>query len=30
MTISKNPSGGGVLTMTWESTGFSAPFTVQK
>jgi hypothetical protein len=30
MAISKNPSGGGVLSMTWESTGFSTPFTVQK
>jgi hypothetical protein len=28
--ISKNPSGGGVLSMMWESTAFSAPFTVQK
>ena len=30
MAISKNPSGGGVLSMMWESTAFSAPFTVQK
>jgi hypothetical protein len=28
--ISKNPSGGGVLSMMWESTAFSVPFTVQK
>src|SRR5258708_39185051 len=28
--ISKNPSGGGVLKMMWESTAFSTPFTVQK
>jgi hypothetical protein len=28
--ISKNPSGGGVLSMMWESTAFSTPFTVQK
>ena len=30
MAISKNPSGGGVLSMMWESTAFSVPFTVQK
>jgi Protein of unknown function (DUF2911) len=30
MSISKNPSGGGVLKMMWENTQFSAPFTVQK
>ena len=30
MAISKNPSGGGVLKMMWESTAFSTPFTVQK
>ena len=28
--ISKNPSGGGVLSMMWENTAFSTPFTVQK
>jgi hypothetical protein len=28
--ISKNPSGGGVLSLMWESTAFSTPFTVQK
>ncbi|MGC9941651.1 MAG: DUF2911 domain-containing protein [Verrucomicrobiota bacterium] len=27
--ITKNPSGGGVLKMSWENTQFSAPFTVQ-
>jgi hypothetical protein len=30
MAVSKNPSGGGVLKMTWESTAFSIPFSVQK
>jgi Protein of unknown function (DUF2911) len=30
MAISRNPSGGGVLKMSWENTEFSAPFTVQK
>jgi hypothetical protein len=30
MTVSKNPSGGGLLKMTWENTQFSAPFNVQK
>ncbi|MBV8377271.1 MAG: DUF2911 domain-containing protein [Verrucomicrobia bacterium] len=30
MAISKNPSGGGLLQMTWENTAFSIPFTVQK
>jgi hypothetical protein len=28
--ISKNPSGGGVLKMSWENTQYSVPFTVQK
>jgi hypothetical protein len=28
--VEKNPSGGGVLKMTWESTQFSVPFTVKK
>jgi hypothetical protein len=28
--ISKNPSGGGLLKMMWENTGFSTPFSVQK
>jgi hypothetical protein len=30
MTVSKNPSGGGMLKMMWENTQFSTPFTVQK
>lgn len=30
MSVSKNPSGGGVLKIMWENTQFSAPFTVQK
>jgi len=30
MAIAKNPSGGGILSMTWESTAYSTPFTVQK
>jgi len=30
MAIEPNPSGGGVLKMMWENTGFSVPFTVQK
>lgn len=30
MSISKNPSGGGILKLMWESTEFSAPFTVSK
>jgi hypothetical protein len=30
ISIAKNPSGGGVLKMMWESTAFSIPFTVQK
>jgi len=28
--IEKNPSGGGILKLKWESTQFSAPFTVKK
>jgi hypothetical protein len=28
--IQKNPSGGGVLKLMWESTQFSVPFTVKK
>jgi hypothetical protein len=28
--VEKNPSGGGVLKMMWESTQFSVPFTVKK
>jgi hypothetical protein len=30
MAVSKSPSGGGVLSMMWEKTGFSTPFTVEK
>ena len=30
MSIEKNPSGGGLLKMQWESTQFSVPFTVKK
>jgi hypothetical protein len=30
MAVEKNPSGGGLLKMTWENTQYSAPFTVQK
>jgi hypothetical protein len=30
MAVEKNPSGGGVLKMMWESTQFSVPFTVKK
>lgn len=30
MTLSRNPSGGGLLKMSWENTEYSAAFTVQK
>ena len=30
MAIAKDPSGGGVLKISWEKTQFSIPFTVQK
>lgn len=30
MGISKNPTGGGLLKLSWESTQFSVPFTVAK
>jgi hypothetical protein len=30
MALEKNPSGGGVIRMSWENTQFSVPFTVQK
>jgi Protein of unknown function (DUF2911) len=30
MAISRNPSGGGVLKLSWENTEYSVPFTVQK
>ena len=28
--VQKNPSGGGVIKLTWEDTVYSVPFTVQK
>ncbi len=30
MSVSKNPSGGGLLKMSWESVQYSTTFTVQK
>jgi hypothetical protein len=30
MAIDNNPSGGGMLTMSWENTQFSVPITVKK
>ncbi len=30
LAVSKNPAGGGVLKISWESTQYSAAFTVQK
>jgi hypothetical protein len=30
MAIEKNPSGGGILKLSWEKTQFSVPFTIQK
>ena len=30
MGVVKNPSGGGLITLSWENAKFSAPFTVQK
>lgn len=30
MAVTKDPSSGGVLSMVWEKTAFSVPFTVQK
>ena len=30
MAVEKNPSGGGVIKLTWENTQYTAPFTVQK
>jgi hypothetical protein len=30
MAVEKSPSGGGDLTLAWESTKYSAPFTVKK
>jgi len=30
MAVSRNPSGGGVLKLSWEKTQFSVPFTIAK
>lgn len=30
ITVDKNPAGGGVLKLSWETTEFSVPFTIQK
>jgi len=30
MAVAKNPSGGGILKLTWEKAEFSVPFTVKK
>jgi hypothetical protein len=30
MAVSKDPSSGGVLSMVWEKTQYSVPFTVEK
>jgi hypothetical protein len=30
MALDKDPSGGGILKLSWENTQFSVPFTVQK
>jgi hypothetical protein len=30
MAIARDPSGGGILKMSWENTQYSVPFTVQK
>jgi hypothetical protein len=30
MALERNPSGGGVISMMWEKTKYSVPFTVQK
>jgi hypothetical protein len=30
MAVQRNPSGGGLLTMKWENTEYSVPFTVKK
>ena len=29
MAVARNPSGGGIIKMSWENTQFSVPFTVQ-
>ena len=30
MAVARNPSGGGLIKMSWENTEFSVPFTVKK
>lgn len=30
MAVARNPSGGGIIKMSWENTQYSVPFTVQK
>lgn len=30
ITLTKNPAGGGILTLAWENTQYSVPFAVQK
>jgi hypothetical protein len=30
MSLSKNPSGGGILKLSWENTAYSVPYSVQK
>ena len=30
MAVSRNPSGGGVLKLSWENTAYSVPFTIAK
>lgn len=30
MAVAKNPTGGGLIKLTWENTQFSVPFTVKK
>jgi hypothetical protein len=30
MAVTKNPSGGGLIKMSWENTAYSVPFTVKK
>jgi len=30
MSVGKNPSGGGIIKLMWESTQYSVAFSVQK
>ena len=30
MAVDKNPAGGGILKLSWESTEYTVPFTVTK